>query len=541
MSQVRCWLESSLKRIYPATPAGTRRSLRLLAARNDQLSFQVCLRNLDLEHEVKAELAAQAPKDVQVQVRRVGYVAQLHLNTVTPEDELEGMAHIPGYVPDPLYPENTTVLGPCETQSLWITVTIPTGSRPGPQEVKLTITIGEKEKRTLTAVVEVQHLTIIPSTRFLVGHWFYADSLCDWYKVEPYKSRFWQVVEPYMADYMAHGNNLMFVPHLTPPINGEHRPQQLLRISIADRGRYHIDFSDVQRWIRLAQRHGASHFFFSHLFTQWGAKHAARIYRRNDDPDSLLWPKETPATAKVYRQFLAQYLPKLHQFLVRERLLNRSYLQMSDEPYGDEALANYRAAAAMARALAPWMRTLDAVGDVRFVKEGLTNLPIVGITHAPAFVKEEIPHCVYYCCGPRGRFLNRLLDTPLIKIRMSGWLFFRLRAAGFAHWGYNYWYRGCTQEMLDPFVEQAYGEWPFIPYGDPFVVYPGKDGPLDSIRWEVFAESIRDYALLKSVGISPNDQRLSPIESYEKFPKTESWLRNQRNRMLRGTSKEATR
>lgn len=30
-----------------------------------------------------------------------------------------------------------------------------------------------------------------------------------------------------------------------------------------------------------------------------------------------------------------------------------------------------------------------------------------------------------YCCSQRGRLLNRLLDTPLTNIRMSGWLFHR--------------------------------------------------------------------------------------------------------------------
>jgi len=534
MASVRYWLESSLKRVYPATPAGARKSLRLLAARNDQLSFQVCLRNLDLEHEVKAELAVQAPKDVQVQVRRVGYVAQLHLNTVTPEDELDGLGHIPGYVPDPLYPETGTVLGPAETQSFWITVTVPPDAKPGPHQITLTLTLAEKEKRSLSAVVEVQRFTIKPAKRFIVAHWFYADSLCDWYKVEPYEPRFWTVAEPYVANYLAHGNTMMFVPHFTPPVNGDHRAHQLLKLSIPKRGQYRFDFTDVHRWIKLAQRHGARQFFFSHLFTQWGARHAARIYRSNDDPDSRLWPLDTPATAKVYRDFLAQYLPKLHQFLSKEGILNRTYLQMSDEPYGDEAIANYRLAQAMVRELAPWARTIDAVSDVRFSKEGLTDLPIAGLTHAPEFVRENIRHCVYFCCGPRGRYLNRLFDTPLIKIRMSGWLFYRLAAAGFLHWGYNYWYRGNTPELLDPFVEQAYGLWPFIPYGDPFVVYPGKDGPLNSTRWEIFGESLRDYALLETAGIAPDDPRLAPIRSYEHFPKTEAWLRSQRNRIVQG-------
>ena len=56
------------------------------------------------------------------------------------------------------------------------------------------------------------------------------------------------------------------------------------------------------------------------------------------------------------------------------------------------------------------------------------------------------------------------------------------------------------------------------------VVYPGPDGPYDSIRWEVFAESLQDYAILQSAGTDPDDPLLAPLRSYEDFPKTAEWI-----------------
>ena len=70
----------------------------------------------------------------------------------------------------------------------------------------------------------------------------------------------------------------------------------------------------------------------------------------------------------------------------------------------------------------------------------------------------------------------------------------------------------------------AVGAWPGLPYGDPFVVYPGPDGPIDSIRWEVLAESLQDYAVLQSAGIHREDPLLAPLKSYEDFPKQASWI-----------------
>ena len=45
-----------------------------------------------------------APSGVAARVRRVGCVPVPHFNVTTPIDELDGVGHIPGYVPDVLFP-----------------------------------------------------------------------------------------------------------------------------------------------------------------------------------------------------------------------------------------------------------------------------------------------------------------------------------------------------------------------------------------------------------------------------------------------------
>jgi hypothetical protein len=99
-----------------------------------------------------------------------------------------------------------------------------------------------------------------------------------------------------------------------------------------------------------------------------------------------------------------------------------------------------------------------------------------------------------------------------------------LEAKGFLHWGFNYWHLMEQEKIGDPFTDASNGAWPGIPYGDPFVIYPGKDGPIDSIRWEVFAESLQDYAILQTAGVRPDDPLLAPLKSYADFPKDEQWI-----------------
>ncbi|MBN1459437.1 MAG: DUF4091 domain-containing protein, partial [Armatimonadetes bacterium] len=154
-------------------------------------------------------------------------------------------------------------------------------------------------------------------------------------------------------------------------------------------------------------------------------------------------------------------------------------------------------------------------------------------TVAPEFAREGYPAWAYHWGGPRGRYTQRLLDTPLVKTHMLGWLLYRNRAKGFLHWGYNYWYRRQTRDLIDPYVVTDAHSWPDWSYGDPFVVYPGPDGPVDSIRWEVFAEGLQDYALLQQVGADPEGDLLSEITDYAEFPRREAWIQASRRDLLR--------
>jgi hypothetical protein len=213
-------------------------------------------------------------------------------------------------------------------------------------------------------------------------------------------------------------------------------------------------------------------------------------------------------------------------------MLDRSLFHCADEPDGDAALADYRLARGMLRELAPWIKVMDAMSEPRFATAGLTDMPIPSIVTAPQFTAAGCPAWVYFCCGPRGRYVQRFFDTPLAKLRMAGWLFYKLQAKGFLHWGHNYWFVFCTSNISNPFIDGAVSAWPGMPHGDAFVVYPGANGPISSIRWEVFAESLQDYSILQSAAVSPDAEFLDSLQSYEAFPKSEQWINDALARVL---------
>jgi len=523
------WLSSALVRHYPASPAIDRRTLHLETLRGAQVSFQAAFRIEDGALVVHA--AAQAPAGLSVRIRRVGYVPMPHFNVHAPLNEVDGAGYIPGYVPDPLFDETAIHAGPYETHAFWITVQVAADIAPGVYPVVVLLTPETGDPMELTATIEVHRAVLRARTDFPVTHWFYTDAICHWYGVEVWQEAFWAAVMPFVQDVVAHGQDMLYVPMFTAPTDGVKRPTQLLTVT-REGEQYHFDWTLVRRWLQMAMACGVQYFEWTHLFTQWGARYAIRIYEGNGETATLLWEPETEATSSVYRNFLAQFLPEFKRFLDAEGVYARSFFHLSDEPHGEEHLRNYRAARELLRELAPWMRVMDALSEISFAREGLTDIPVPIITNTPQFVEEGFQPWTYYCCGPREDYLNRLFDTKLVKVAMSGWIFYRTKVHGFLHWGYNYWYESQTQHLIDPFTVTDGKRWPGWAYGDTHLVYPGPDGPIDSLRWEVWAESLQDYALLQMAGIDPDDATLAAIHDYAEFPRDERWILRRRHELF---------
>ncbi len=510
---------------------GGKRTATIAAARGERVSFQACVYHAGPEP-VEVAIRTASLAGISVRARRVGCVPVPHHNTNTPADELDGVGHVPGYVPDPLFPDTTVVAASREIAAFWISVDVSKKCRPGYHNVHIHLETAKGQSISMTATVIVSRIVLAKRRGFRVTHWLYADAICDRYDVQPFESRFWAIWERYVQNLVSHGCDTLYVPVFTPSLDGVKRPTQLLAVTRNDNSGYTFNWRHVKRWIDKARSCGIEYFEWSHLFTQWGCEHAIRVYEKRNGTESLLWPAKTSATGPRYRSFLAQFLPALERFLKQEKLDNCSYFHVSDEPHGDSHLVNYRKARRMLRELAPWMKVTDALSDIRFGREGLCDIPVPSIDAGLQFVKEGIPCWTYFCCGPRGRYLNRLLDTPLTKIRSSGWLFYRFGFSGFLHWGYNYWYRSQTRQLIDPFTVTDGLDWPTWSYGDPFEVYPGPTGPIDSIRWEVFAESLQDYALLQTLEIDPDAPMLQSLKSFTDFPRDKRRLMTKRKQLL---------
>ena len=104
------------------------------------------------------------------------------------------------------------------------------------------------------------------------------------------------------------------------------------------------------------------------------------------------------------------------------------------------------------------------------------------------FLSRDLQERDYYCGGPDLPYSNRLHTMPASANRIMGTLLYVYNCDGFLHWGYNFWNEGSTGRYADPLSLSP--DYYFHP-GDPCLVFPGPDGPIDSMRLMVFARACR--------------------------------------------------
>lgn len=156
----------------------------------------------------------------------------------------------------------------------------------------------------------------------------------------------------------------------------------------------------------------------------------------------------------------------------------------------------------------PGVPTLDAISlreDISAQEETTIWVPKLGTfddrLDAIAAHKTRGGQSWYYIClDPRGKYLNRFIDYPVLKVRLLPWVNYRYGLTGYLHWGGNFW----TDRPFEN-VQPDWGGGFFLPAGDSAIVYPDRehDGVFVSVRLEVMREGIEDYELMESARHAP--------------------------------------
>ncbi len=449
-----------------------------------------------------------------------------------------------GIYPDYLLPANgETAVEKGKWYSIWIEV-----SGNGKITGKNSVTVDIKGDMTAAAEVEIEIIDADLSKQEIVyTNWYHSDCICNYYGIEPFTDEFWRINKNFIRTAVEHGMNCILTPLFTPPLDtkvgGERKTVQLVKVHKRG-GKYSFNFVNLRKWISMCRECGVEYFEMSHLFTQWGAKHAPKIVatdRKGREKKIFGWFTRT--SSKEYDDFLRQFSKKLIKVIDDEGIREKCFFHVSDEP-GLHHLKTYKRRAKLLEECFPGFKVIDALSDYDFYETGAVKNPIPAENDIEPFVGNVPELWTYYCCCQGKEYVpNRFVSMPSLRNRILGVLLYKYDIKGFLQWGYNFYNSQYSIKTINPYeVTDAGGSFPS---GDSFFVYPAENGTaLESLRLKVFYDAFQDLSALKTlekkIGRAKvleilEKDREKPL-TFKEYPHDDNWLLSMRetiNQMIK--------
>jgi len=413
-----------------------------------------------------AEPLRGAAADVRLSVVPVGYVKSdtPALVTVTSPSD---------WWPDPLLGFLQTFDCPQdEVQPLWVSVTVPPGTRPGAYSTRLTVSARQAEPKTMGIRLRVYGFDV-PKEQHLRTVWGVSEGNFARFYGDDYDEDFaWRYFGLFLSHRMAPGDLYRTRPTGIP---GEDNV-------------YHLASVGALRRLREA---GSAWWNIGYVLAP---KHAL---------------SGDPPTYQSYDEYLADCVRMFQPEL--ERVREAGWPEGSYGIYFLDETSDFEALAKAARVMrdnfpdVPLMTTgydrsygvdrESPVADALDIWVPLTPRYAEDLERLQEGRKLGKRAWWYICVGPRGRQdLNWFVQYPAIRARLlmgaatwkyqpDGFLYYRV-----AGWGYND--RPITSGPLTDWLPRYH---PGLPDGDGQIICAGPDGPLSTIRLENIRDGLEDY------------------------------------------------
>lgn len=428
---------------------------------------------------------------------------------------------------DPFRPVASPISAGSTSMALRLEIPIDSTSSPGEYVHHINLDFGDHVE-SLEFVVIVHRAMVPPLSRSTVSYinWMSIDNICSIHEVQKWSEPFWAMLAKY-AQVMARGrqNAFWFVW-------GDY-------FTFDSTGNVTVFRRDLlERYIRV--------FLAAGFKTIQGAP---MVGRRNwtGSTDMLLSAraadgKEVDAVSEKGKRMLSEQAKRIITMMKENKWEDRWLQGLFDEPE-DAYVDRYRELISLFRGLKPDIQILEATMTMNV--SGLVNVWCPQVQEYQANQKffdnrkaagDKV--WVYTCLSPGGPWLNRLLDEERLRQIYIGWALAKYDLQGFLHWGLNFHTSRPFEELVRFHMEGQY-----LPAGDSHILYPVRDGPLSSHRFEAHRMGMEDFELLAQLKLhdAPRAQQIIAVvlQSFDKYSKDVATYRTARKLLLEAVDKIA--
>ena len=470
--------------------------LKALACRNSTVAMAALItsdRPVDSARVVYSDLmsGANVIRESAIRTRLVGTVK-------TPEV---------GGVCDPLFDVEEFAID--KSTSLCIGVRVPKDVPAGLYTGSISLIIDGEEVAHNGIALEVAN-AVLPDVRdwaFFLNVWMNPAAIARGHNTPLWSDEHFEALRPYIADLAAHGQKTVVAPICYQPWGSRTRDPYPNLIAWTRRGDdYEFDFTAFDRYVGLHAECGIDKSIHCYSIVQipFNSDVSTIEYTDADTGETRLIETHVgdDQYVKAWGSFFAAFadhlnargwMPKTHvAFPVKpEEVMGRLVDFLSRHARG------FRIGVTSNTTNEVYESAEDMTVEIGFDKKGVTDtippsrsaMGVAELLDPTCFCSttrkcpEKTSTTFFVCCAPEHP--NTFVHSPLVESRALPFLVLQGGFDGFVRWAYNDW-------PDNPFENPAWGDWPT---GDTFLVYPRRNGPVSSLRWEQLREGIQDYEL----------------------------------------------
>lgn len=501
------WTESSLKKIYktslpstiashnnPRHPIGNHRQQNTLTSkpkikmgRNEFESIQLALRSRihgkefwvtlsDFQHEQSDALW----KKDDITINLVKYVQPKNNRNLFFKDET--------HWPDPLLPENKVILNKNETQSFWITAYAHHTMRPGNYKGTIQISFSNQTPIEIPLDIEVWNFTLPKTPSLKSSFSIYENRIRSSY--QKFHPDWWDKWENKIPEYLEIFYQQMLRYRISPNLNIDplhldtiyYHTQNMEKMTPAPALQFDSDI------LPNLINGGLSAFAIGPYAGTFG----------NNWPQQNKKSQQIQALIPLYRQYASELRSK--------SLLDKHYVYTFDEPR-EEHLDQVLQLTTMIHQADQDLINLVTINtttiedQLKYLQE--TDIVVfrnrefnpINANQLQALGKEVW----IYVSSPNPPFPSLTIDYAASAYRILPWMCWHYELSGLLYWSVNFWK---TDLYNNPDNTPWGGQ-----YGSGALFYPGKNGPIPSIRLEILRDGFEDHDYLTLLQTWLTDQK----------------------------------